>query len=279
MQIFRTKYSSVYDREFYARQVGNSSQSARLIVPLLMRLFGPKSVVDVGCGIGPWLRAFGEEGVAGLCGIDGNYVSRDELLFDPAKFISKDLSRPFEVPGYFDLAMCLEVAEHLPTTAGRHLVHTITRAAPLVLFSAAVPGQGGSHHVNEQWPSYWRSLFAAEGFRIFDPIRPLIRSNTAVRWWYRQNLLVFASQEGISAHPLLGQEVAIGEEMEWVHIAMLERKRDLRSMLHRVPGVTWAWSYLKPWMRSRMALPGVSTPASFLAEDQASRSSDLVGRR
>jgi hypothetical protein len=72
--------------------------------------------------------------------------------------------------------MSLEVAEHLSGKAGACLVHTLTQAAPLVMFSAAVPGQRGSHHINEQWPGYWRSLFTDEGFRLFNPIRPLIRA-------------------------------------------------------------------------------------------------------
>ena len=120
---------------------------------------------------------------------------------------------------------------------------------PLVLFSAAVPGQGGSHHINEQWPSYWRSLFAAEGFKLFDPIRPLIRHNSSVQWWYRQNLLVFASPGSIGAFPQLGEEVARGGEMEWIHISLVRRSRDLRSTLRNMPGVPWTWSHLKPWVR------------------------------
>jgi hypothetical protein len=125
----------------------------------------------------------------------------------------------------------------------------LSKAAPLVLFSAAVPGQGGSLHINEQWPSYWRWRFGAEGLKLFDPIRPLIRNDGPVQWRYRQNLLMFASPEGIRAHPQLGLEVAAGQEMECVYLTTAEKRRDLRATVCNLPGFLRAWSGLKPWLR------------------------------
>jgi len=244
-----TNLSSVYDQGFFAAQGEQSLRSARVVAGAICQLFGPKSVVDVGCGRGGWLRAFTELGVHDICGIDGDYVDRKNLLIPESSFVAENLTKRFDIWKSYDLAMCLEVAEHLPGSAGARLVHTLTQAAPLVLFSAAVPGQGGSHHINEQWPSYWRSLFAAEGFKLFDPIRPLIRHNSSVQWWYRQNLLVFASPGSIGAFPQLGEEVARGGEMEWIHISLVRRSRDLRSTLRNMPGVPWTWSHLKPWVR------------------------------
>ena len=244
-----TNYGNVYDQTFFAGQVQQSLGSARVVVRTLCQLFNPKSVVDVGCGRGAWLRAFTELGVHEICGIDGDYVDRKNLLIPESKFIGTSLAEPFDIWNSYDLAICLEVAEHLSGRAGARLVHTLTQAAPLVLFSAAVPGQGGSHHINEQWPSYWRSLFAAEGFKLFDPIRPLIRHDSSVQWWYRQNLLVFASPNSIGAYPQLGEEVARGSELEWIHFSLVRKSRDLRSTLRNMPGVPWTWSHLKPWVR------------------------------
>lgn len=182
-------------------------------------------------------------------GIDGNYVNRDRLLFDRSEFVAADLSRSFEIDGHYDLAICVEVAEHLPAHRSSKLVQALTRAAPIVLFSAAVPGQGGTGHINEQWPSYWRALFAAEGYRMFDPILPRIRDNAAIVWWYRQNLVVFASKEAIARHVELGCESPAKEDIEWVHISLVRRKRDWRASLLKVPGVRWTWSIVKPWVR------------------------------
>jgi len=249
--VLRIKYGSVYDGAFFAGQVEQSLQSARVVARVICTLFGPRSVVDVGCGLGAWLLAFKEMNVSHVCGIDGVYVNPERLLVPRQSFVFRDLSRPFDISGHYDLAMSLEVAEHLSAAAGERLVNALSQAAPLVLFSAAVPGQGGSHHINEQWPSYWRSLFAAKGFRLFDPIRPLIRGESSVRWWYRQNVMIFASPEGIAAHPALGQEVPAGEELEWVYVSLVKKSRDLRAMLRKLPGVPWTWSYLKPWIRTR----------------------------
>ena len=154
-----TNLSSVYDQGFFAAQGEQSLRSARVVAGAICQLFSPKSVVDVGCGRGGWLRAFTELGVHDICGIDGDYVDRKNLLIPESSFVAENLTKRFDIWKSYDLAMCLEVAEHLPASAGARLVHTLTQAAPLVLFSAAVPGQGGSHHINEQWPGY---LFGQE---------------------------------------------------------------------------------------------------------------------
>jgi Methyltransferase domain len=246
--MFRIKHGNIYDETFFAGQVEQSLRSARAVVRVVQRLFAPRSIVDVGCGLGAWLHAFSEMGIDQICGIDGDYINRQDLLIPQAKFIPQDLSQPFEIPGRYDLALSLEVAEHLSREAGARLVRILSQVAPLVMFSAAVPGQGGSYHINEQWPAYWRSLFADEGFRLFDPIRPLIRNDSSVGWWYRQNLLLFASPQGVSTHQRLGREVATGKEMEWVYISLVKKSRNLRSTLRNLPGVPWAWNHVKPWV-------------------------------
>ena len=268
MRALSLKYSNLYDERFFAVQVVTSLRSARAVAQIACQLFGPKRVVDVGCGQGAWLAAFAELGVNEIRGVDGDYVNRDKLLFDRAKFIAVDLTRAFKIPGHYDLAICVEVAEHLPGNSSRSLVHALTQASSLVLFSAGVPGQGGSGHINEQWPSYWRSLFAAEGFGMFDPIRPRIRENDAICWWYRQNLVVFASEDAISRYSGLGERV-IGDDIQWVHVSLLRHERNLRSSLLKVPGAMWAWSRIKPWVRSRLICPDTPT-VDNVADDGAS---------
>ena len=168
-----------------------------------MRLAAIGSVIDVGCGVEGWLRAFSENGIATLRGLDGNYVDRSQLYIPSESFAEIDLQQPLHLEGRYDLAVCLEVAEHLDTKSGRALVRVLTGLAPVILFSAAVPGQGGIGHVNEQWPRYWRRLFEEHGFKMLDVIRPLIREDRRVKWWYRQNIVMFASEAAMSANPVL----------------------------------------------------------------------------
>lgn len=180
-----------YGSQFYKEQSGGSFQSASVIVPLVLRLFKVNSVVDVGCGVGAWLHEFVANGVSDYLGIDGDYVPRNQLRIPSERFTSMDLRSITDVGRKFDLACSLEVAEHLPESSADDFVSALVAAAPVVLFSAAVKGQGGRNHLNEQWPSYWAKRFSGHGYSAFDCIRPQIFDDSRIRPWYRQNLLVF----------------------------------------------------------------------------------------
>lgn len=242
----------LYDSGFFDTYVNGALESARVVAPLVCELVRPERVLDVGCGRGAWLRALSEVGVRFVTGVDGDYVGGDaRLLIPPESFVSADLSRLTEIPGKYDLALCLEVIEHLSPQAGRNIVAVLTEAAPVVLFSAALPGQGGTGHVNEQWPEYWQRLFDARGYRMLDPIRPQIRSDGRVAWWYRQNLLVFASEKAISSNPRLRAEVLRGPqpELEWVHISLVRRDRRHNAIMSAVSRA------IPARLRSRMRRP------------------------
>ncbi|MCW8138459.1 MAG: class I SAM-dependent methyltransferase [Planctomycetota bacterium] len=169
-----------------------SPSSAAAIVPLLVQLLNPSSVLDVGCGTGAWLAAFKAAGVEDLMGLDGEHVEPEMLMIDQALFRGVDLTDPAAVERTFDLVCCLEVAEHLPERSANKLIDVLTTAASTaVLFSAAIPGQGGAGHINEQWPEYWHELFMARGYVGLDVIRPRLWSDQRVAWWYRQNTFLF----------------------------------------------------------------------------------------
>lgn len=207
-----------YDAAFFARLAENSLASARIIAPMLIELVEPRSIVDVGCGVGSWLRAFAENGIRELHGYDGDYVDRAQLLIDPARFTPIDLSQTFSIEGRYDFAICLEVAEHIPARNGPHLIEELVKAAPVVLFSAAVPGQKGPGHVNEQWPAYWRAIFEHHDYAMLDPLRPRLREDRRVMWWYRQNVLLFASRRSIGSNPRLkawAEQPTV--ELPWLH--------------------------------------------------------------
>jgi len=191
--------SQVYRSEFFASFVDGAERSASVVVPIVLALLPVKSVVDVGCGVGAWAAKFLAAGVPDVWGVDGDYVDRCELRIPADRFIARDLSKPLQVGRTFDLAVCLEVGEHLPESRARGFVSDLTSLAPCVLFSAAVPHQGGARHINEQYLPYWVRLFQRQGFEGIDPIRPQILGNVAVEWWYQQNTVMFAAPN----HPLL----------------------------------------------------------------------------
>jgi len=143
-----------YTPAFFQAISDGSTRSARAVVPLLMSLVRPKSVVDVGCGWGKWLTVFREAGVKDVLGIDGPYVDPARTDLAANEFIPHDLTQPLTVKRRFDLAVSLEVAEHLPPEAADGFVSLLASLAPVVAFSAAIPGQGGTGHRNERWPDY-----------------------------------------------------------------------------------------------------------------------------
>ncbi len=200
---------SSYTRDFYELIGEGTRSSAREIIPLLLDLLQPilpKSVVDVGCGTGSWLAAFQKLGIADCLGIDGDYVDRTILQIPLNQFQSADLKQPLQLNRKFDLAISLEVAEHLPSTCAENFVNSLTQLAPIILFSAAIPFQGGVEHVNEQWPQYWAYYFQKNGFAVIDCLRQKIWNNDKVEPWYAQNILVFVKQEHLSGYPRLVNE-------------------------------------------------------------------------
>jgi SAM-dependent methyltransferase len=160
-----------------------------------------QSVADFGCGTGEWLAAWRELGVVDVVGVDGDWVPRSMLVFDLRQFVAADLSRPLSIGRRFDLAMSLEVGEHLPRAAAATLVDTLINHAAVVLFSAAAPGQGGEHHINERPHSFWRDLFRDRGFWLIDALRPGLAATTDVAPWYRYNVMLFVDQSAARALP------------------------------------------------------------------------------
>lgn len=187
-----------YSQDFYEYQADGSARSAEVIVDLFLKAF-PRtaSVIDVGCGVGGWLAAFTSRGITDVTGLDGPYVPTSMLRIPAERFISTDLSVPLPVDRRRDVAISLEVAEHLSPAVAETFVDGLTRLAPVVLFSAAIPRQGGVKHFNERWQSYWAELFAGHGYVALDFIRPRIFESPEVEWWYQQNTLVFCTRDRV----------------------------------------------------------------------------------
>lgn len=167
----------------------------REVVPIVLTFIRPKSILDVGCGTGTWLKAFEEAGVQDYLGVDGVYVDRSKLRIPSSKFIPFDISKPMDLGRKFDLVVSLEVAEHLAPQEADIIVESLVRHGETILFSAAIPGQGGQNHLNEQWPEYWQKKFMKHGYHFHDVIRSLIWNNDNIEWWYRQNIFLISKEK------------------------------------------------------------------------------------
>jgi SAM-dependent methyltransferase len=184
-------YDDLHHRQLLQQEPANR-HSAQVILERLFARYRPSSALDVGCGIGTWLAEAQKLGVPEIAGIEGDWLDRG-LARIPAELIRNlDLEKPFDLGRKFDLVICLEVAEHLSPAAAEPFVASLAAHSDVILFSAAIPGQGGHHHVNEQYQGYWARRFARHGFRAIDCIRRAIWSDASVLGWLRQNILVYA---------------------------------------------------------------------------------------
>jgi SAM-dependent methyltransferase len=232
---------SPYNDAFYDDIGAPSLESARMIAPILVELLHPRSVVDVGCGIGSWLRAFRELGTTDLLGIDGAYVDTSRLMVAGDQFLAADLSRPLVLGRSFDLVVSLEVAEHLPQQAADTFVQSLVAMGDAVFFSAAVPYQGGVDHRNEQWPAYWAAFFRTRGFVPIDALRDRVWANDSVEWWYAQNAILYVRTDALDRWPLLPAPLSGAP----------------RSLVHPKLYLRFATAKSTPWSAVRRALGDV----------------------
>lgn len=192
---FMPEAQAAYSDNFYRSNLPGMSQSAATVLGLLYRDGRPASVLDVGCGRGAWLAAAEALGTRRLRGLDGPWVRPEQLLSPGIEFSAVDFEGPLPaLDERYDLCLSLEVAEHLPAARATEFVDYLCAASDRVLFSAAIPLQGGTHHINEQPQSYWAALFAARGYRVLDVIRPALWEQEQVEPWYRQNTLLYVKQ-------------------------------------------------------------------------------------
>ena len=168
----------------------HNTAAAEAFIPFLLKVIQPLSVIDVGCGLGTWLKVFSELGIKDIIGIDGFNVDVNLLAIPLAVFIEHDLREPINLKRKFDLSLCLEVGEHLPDNCADNLINLLTSHSDNILFSAALPLQGGQNHINEQPFGYWVKKFNDRGFVVRDVFRELIWDNKDIDWWYRQNMLM-----------------------------------------------------------------------------------------
>lgn len=202
MPPFEKSRQSRYDQSFFEGFAEDSERSSRIVLGTLFERYKPATVLDVGCGVGAWLKTAAALGATGIRGLDGPWVTSEQLRIDPQHFERIDFEAA-EWPEIreAELALSLEVAEHLTDEAGRRLVAYLVASAPVVLFSAAIPCQGGEGHVNERWQSYWAGLFAEHGYAPSLELRQAMWNETGVEFWYQQNMTVFAAPSHASAFP------------------------------------------------------------------------------
>jgi 2-polyprenyl-3-methyl-5-hydroxy-6-metoxy-1,4-benzoquinol methylase len=167
--------------------IENSYDTAKICVPKFIEWYKPKSVLDLGCNIGAWLKVFDENGIKDIFGIDGSNMMT-ELMIEKKYFRSANLTKSIHFYRKFSLCLCLEVAEHIEEKYTDILIKNAVRHSNTIIWSAATKGQGGYNHVNEQPHEYWIEKFKAHGYkhRMLTDMFPVLPHD-----YYRQNLIEF----------------------------------------------------------------------------------------
>lgn len=225
-----------YNREFYKERV-DSLISAKEIVPLIINAFNPKSVVDVGCGTGEFLSVFMEYGVVDVLGIDGYWVPIDQLRIPKENFLILNLEHPKPINKKFDLVISLEVAEHLSPASTDDFIDFLTSLGDVIVFSAAIPGQGGTNHVNERWHDDWKKFFEKRNFHLIDYFRDKLWYNSNVSFWYAQNTFLYVHSNQLQN---ILEKTSKGNlphfPLNVVHYKLFEKKiRELNKIYRFIP--------------------------------------------
>lgn len=226
----------MYNESFYEYIEENSKGAAGIIMSYIMDRIHPQSIVDFGCAEGVWLKAAKEvdENVTVL-GLDGDYVDRERLKIPDDCFQAVDLSKPVQLHRKYDLAISLEVAEHINEDNSDTFISNLVDASNHILFSAAIPGQGGVDHVNERWQSYWVEKFAEKGYFPDTGIRDFFWNDGRIKYWYRQNMLFFSKEKIPEIAKMSTRsavyDIAHPELVEVLRRGMDEAERQLYSVI------------------------------------------------
>jgi SAM-dependent methyltransferase len=214
------------------QQIPETRVSARKLFRILLQYTRPGSILDVGCGFGAFLAEAQDLGIPDLWGIEGPWIDLEQMLTDAERTTILDLEQGFSLGRRFDLVICTEVAEHVSEASAGSLIRSLVEHSDLVLFSAAIPLQGGHYHINEQFPDYWAEHFAVHGFRAIDLFRPRIWKDPEVLWWLRQNALLFAGPRALQANGKLAAALSSETILSIVHPAVyLDRVLSLQSAM------------------------------------------------
>jgi hypothetical protein len=185
-----------YSHDFYSDMKKASADSYSFLATWIFNYCSPKSAIDWGAGTGELLMALQISHNVRVRALEGHWIKELPTSLPKIYYEFRDLRFPFKLEEKFDVAICLEVAEHLEDEYAQTLIDGICNSSDLIFFSAAIPYQGGTSHVNEQWPIYWAEKFHQAGFVLAHDPREELWDNPEVAAYYKQNLLIFERSEG-----------------------------------------------------------------------------------
>lgn len=180
--------SSIFDYDYAA------------IAETIIKEYQPKRIIDFGCGTGDLAKAFASRGVT-VEAIDG-YSTPDFSGYSNLRFTKVDLNNITATQTFlnqletkFDLAISIEVAEHLNPDVSSSFIEWMTSMADVIVFSAAVPSQDGDGHINCRSRSDWYQFIKQHNFVIADTLRQYFTSNSRLGLWHKLNIVDYVQKD------------------------------------------------------------------------------------
>lgn len=270
--------NEVYDYDFYKNRDAETRYSAKTILEIVKEYYNVRSICDLGCGVGTWLNVAKcvFDNTITISGFDGSYVNKELLVIPNNVFHAIDLNRSisdhYKMKKY-DLAISLEVAEHLEPSRARGFISDLCDLSDVVLFSAATKLQGGDAHINEQRASYWINLFKEKEYRCIDIIRRRVWDNLKIQVWYRQNTFLFINKKKHINDELNRYEIQ-GPYIDVIHPDLYESKMKEAFINKLLASWYWlkdtGWNVSEP-LRKRgiksIAIYGIKGMGEIIYED------------
>lgn len=223
-----------YDAMFSSHegQAARRQANADLLADTLWRYVQPKSVMDLGCGMGFFLKSCADRG-ATIRGIDGDWSKEISPVVPKSAITHADLNHPLKSRKRFDMAASIEVAEHLKPERSEGFVADLCKLSDIVLFSAGIPHQGGAGHINLRYQHEWAEMFAGRGYACFDPIRRRMAAMADIYPWFSQNILLYI-KNGVAVDPLLEEHRIAPQAASYVGLTLYHRRnRNLARRLRK----------------------------------------------
>lgn len=186
----------VYGSDYYIdRDREEAVKDAEQFAEVVLDIYDPTSILELGCGTGTLLYPYLERGIH-VHGVDLSETAKEESALPDSAFEIHDLTQPYTPNQEYDIVICVEVLEHIPPKAADTIVESISSAGDTAIVTAAPPGQGGTHHVNEQPSGYWIEKFEQHGMEYISCQSTRIKNTLELSEisWVQKNLLVFENQ-------------------------------------------------------------------------------------
>ena len=188
---------SSYSSSFYSSVTTRAHAASEIVTSIVLKNFSPESIIDIGAGDGIWLSTMAKKGRARrLTAVDlpGSRFGLLKNLEFPVELLTMNFEdHMLQNHKAYDLAICVEVIEHISTDRALLLLDWISQNCRTIIFSGATTGQGGTHHINEQSQSYWLSAMMSRGLVPCDNLRPALLNSRIVPSYYQNNVFFYVN--------------------------------------------------------------------------------------